>query len=273
MDVRALQAALNKRGVNPPLDVDGIPGKKTSAAIDALLTQAKVAFANWADARRMIAAEQAIYKEAGIEVGGTDGLVGEQTRYARDVWIARKSGDPAKIKDVESWRDDEANKPAKPPANAATKWPTQAGCQAFYGSPGSNQVMLTLPFPQRIAWDLSASVTRVSCHVKCKDAFYRVWKNTLDHYGIEEIRRLRLDMFGGLLNVRKMRGGSAWSMHAWGIAWDVDPDRNQLKWGRDKATLDDPPYEKFWQIVEAEGGISLGRLRNYDHMHWQFARL
>jgi hypothetical protein len=272
MDVRALQAALNKRGITPPLDVDGISGKKTSAAVDALLTQAKVKFANWADARRIIAAEQAIYKEAAIEVGAIDGLVGEQTRYARAVWDARQSGDPAKVKAVESWRDLEENKP-KPSGNAAAKWPTQSGCQAFYGAPGSNQVMLTLPFPQRIAWEPTKTVTRVSCHAKCKDAFYRVWKNTLDHYGHDEIKRLRLDMFGGLLNVRKMRGGSAWSMHAWGIAWDVDPDRNQLKWTTKLATLDDAPYRKFWEIVEAEGGVSLGRLRDYDWMHFQFARL
>jgi hypothetical protein len=273
MDARNLQATLNKRGINPPLVVDGIAGKRTRDAIDLLLTQAKVVFANWADARRTIAAEQVIYRDAGIEVGAIDGLVGEQTRYARTVWNARQSGDPTKVASVANWRDADANKPVTAPANAALKWPTQAGCAAFYGAVGTNQVMLELPFPQRIAWEPSQTISRVSCHIKCKDAFFRIWKNTLDHYGIDEIRRLRLDMFGGCLAVRKMRGGSAWSMHSWGIAWDVDPDRNQLKWTTKLATLDDPPYQKFWEFVEAEGGQSLGRLRDYDWMHFQFARL
>ena len=96
---------------------------------------------------------------------------------------------------------------------------------------------------------------------------------TLEHYGLPEIQRLRLDMFGGLLNVRRMRGGTSWSMHAYGIAWDVDPARNALRMGRDQATLDAPEYDAFWSFVYDEGAISLGRERNYDWMHFQFARL
>ena len=34
-------------------------------------------------------------------------------------------------------------------------------------------------------------------------------------------------------------------MHAYGIAWDVDPERNKLKMGRDQATLDAPEYNAF----------------------------
>ena len=45
-----------------------------------------------------------------------------------------------------------------------------------------------------------------------------------------EIHRLRLDVWGGCLNVRKMRGGTRNSMHSWGIALDYDPQNNQLKW-------------------------------------------
>jgi hypothetical protein len=65
-----------------------------------------------------------------------------------------------------------------------------------------------------------------------------------------------------------MRGGSAWSQHAWGCAVDIDPDNNQLKWGKDKASFAKPVYNDFWNIVENEGWNSLGRSRGYDYMHF-----
>ena len=85
--------------------------------------------------------------------------------------------------------------------------------------------------------------------------------------------RLGLDLFGGCFNYRPMRGGTALSMHSWGIAYDGDPERNQLRWGRDRAEFAKPAFDPFWAIVEAHGAVSLGRARNYDWMHFQFANL
>ena len=70
-----------------------------------------------------------------------------------------------------------------------------------------------------------------------------------------------------------MRGGTRWSTHAWGIAIDYDPDRNQLKWGRDRAAFARPEYDAWWRLWEEEGWVSLGRTRNYDWMHVQAAKL
>ena len=50
--------------------------------------------------------------------------------------------------------------------------------------------------------------------------------------------------------------------------YDIDPDNNQLKWGRDRASFAKPVYDKFWNIVENEGWNSLGRTKNYDYMHF-----
>jgi hypothetical protein len=88
-----------------------------------------------------------------------------------------------------------------------------------------------------------------------------------------DISKLNLDLFGGCVNVRRMRGGSAWSIHSWGAAIDVDPDNNQLKWGKDKAEFAKKEYNAFWDIVEDEGWVSLGRVKNYDWMHYQAALL
>ena len=83
----------------------------------------------------------------------------------------------------------------------------------------------------RLAWNTRTKVARTSCHERIHDSAARIFDRVLDHYGPEEIRRLGLDLFGGCLNVRRMRGGSAWSMHSWGIAFDFDPANNRLKWG------------------------------------------
>lgn len=141
---------------------------------------------------------------------------------------------------------------------------------AFYGEVGTRQTTLVLPYPMRIAWEPDKTVSKISCHECCAAAFGRIFQRTFDHYGLESIKRLGLDLYGGCLNVRKMRGGSEWSKHAWGCAIDIDPDRNQLKWGRDRASLARPEYEPFWQIVESEGGYSLGRKENRDWMHFEF---
>lgn len=156
-----------------------------------------------------------------------------------------------------------------PAVVTSKKWPKPdyASMVAFYGEVGTNQTTLQLPYPMVLAWDQDTTVTKITCHNKCKDAFYNIFKKTLDHYGIEQIKKLGLDQYGGCLNVRKMRGGSQWSTHAWGCAIDIDPDNNQLKWGKDKAKLAKPEYNQFWKFVEEEGGYSLGRKKNYDWMH------
>lgn len=246
--------------------IDGILGKRSRKAIDIFLGDHWVEFLDWTDERRQIAAEQLIYKNAKIEVGDIDGLVGEQTRYARTVWEAHK-GDG---KLMETWRNALPEKTLTEAKKPSWFWPKQSEVPEFFGPVGTHQTQITLPVPFRIAWDPEKSVTLVSCHEKVADPLRLIWQETLREFGEARFRALRLDMFGGCLNVRKMRGGSAWSMHSWGIAWDVDPDRNQLKWGRDKAQLDDASYVPFWNIVRSYGALSLGQTHNFDWMHFQF---
>jgi hypothetical protein len=151
-------------------------------------------------------------------------------------------------------------------------WPRESGVPAYFGEPGTNLVRLELPYPMRLAWDPHTEIRSFSCHIKVRDALHRIFRRTLEHYGHDQIVLLRLDLFGGCFNLRKKRGGSEWSMHAYGIAVDVDPEHNQLQWGRERAALANPAYDKFWQFVEDEGAVSLGRARNFDWMHFQFAR-
>jgi len=155
------------------------------------------------------------------------------------------------------------------------KWPKQnyKSMVNFYGPVGENQTKLELPYKLKLAWDSSITLTKITCHEKVAKSLYTIFENTLKTYGEKEISKLKLDLFGGCLNVRKMRGGSAWSIHSWGAAVDLDPDRNQLKWAKPRASFSKLEYKNFWEIVESEGWVSLGRERNYDWMHFQAAQL
>jgi peptidoglycan hydrolase-like protein with peptidoglycan-binding domain len=273
MDVRQLQTELINT-VGAKLTPDGIMGRETTAVIESLLKGAGVMSRSWTSTRLLIGGEQILYKLNGINVGEIDGLVGEQTRYARSVFEARRRNDGKPDASVEDWRKPDAD-PCAGATEAHQAWPRQRDVTSFYGSPGdrTNQITIDLPFPFRIAWDPEKTVMKVGCHRRCAIAFSRIWKKTLDTYGHEKIQALRLDMYGGIFNPRKMRGSTdRWSMHAWGIAQDVDPERNQLKMKSAQATLDDALYDPFWKIVYSEGALSLGRERGYDWMHFQFTR-
>jgi hypothetical protein len=165
---------------------------------------------------------------------------------------------------------------AKPLTAGTPVWPPQSGVKQVFGNPGSAAATAgraMLPFPFRIAWDLDQKISSFTCHEKVAHFFSDIFDETARQYGEDEMRRLGLDLFGGCYALRPMRGGSTYSMHAYGIAYDVDPERNQLKWGKDRAQLAKPEYEAFWKIVESFGAISLGRESNFDWMHFQFARL
>lgn len=168
---------------------------------------------------------------------------------------------------------DEGAPPLAPSATIGGPWPRQKDCMKFYGGVGLHQVTLTLPYPMRLAWDKSVVIRRFSCHEKVAASAGRAFAAIAKAYPEAKRRELGLDLFGGCLNVRKMRGGSSYSMHSWGIAIDFDPERNQLTWGRGRARLAKPDAEEFWRIWEAEGWVSLGRERDYDWMHIQAARL
>ena len=378
----------------------------------------------WTPEQVMVGVIQVAGIRRGVSIGNIDGYWGQKTQAGYEE-LLKSEHMTDDVPDVSQ------NVTVKKTYN---DWPKQdyASMVKFYGPVGQNQTQLTLPYPMVLDWDTKTTITKMTCHEKAKDSFEKIFKNTLDHYGMDAIKQLHLDRFGGCLNVRQMRGGSAWSIHclpagspvwtpsgviyienlklgdevfsydngtlvkkkitnfwnngykkittvhlnggilksspehkvailkkeyfsdkksqkpsnnwvemvevkylklddkvicmkgehmktndviispdfiykpikfiehsdvsvpvfdievedthnfivdglvvsnSWGGACDLDPDRNQMKWGRDKAFFARPEYVPFWKIVEAEGGVSLGRSRNFDWMHFQFATL
>lgn len=148
---------------------------------------------------------------------------------------------------------------------------TETEIRAKYGQPGDakNMVTMTLPYPMRISWDKTTVITKVSVHKLFKDQLHKALSEALAHYGLPKLKLLGLDLFGGLYNYRKMRGGNSWSRHAWAMAFDIDPERNGLKTTWAKAQLSKPEYAEFMAIMERNAIINYGKLMNYDAMHFE----
>jgi hypothetical protein len=142
-----------------------------------------------------------------------------------------------------------------------------------YGTPNITGdgylVKINLPYPMRIAWDTDSIVTSMMCHKLVANNFSAVFTDILTHYGLDKIKELGIDLFGGCFNYRKMRGGSAWSMHCWGIAIDLDPARNTLKETKATARFAHPEYKPMIDIFYKHGFISLGVEKDYDWMHFE----
>lgn len=219
----------------------------------------------------------------GYPVGPIDGIIGEQTIKAIKAFEKAKGlpvNGTADAEVVAALRlsasvipdTEKAEIPDRDQPEPKTTWPRQAGVRSFYGDVGTNQTSIELPFDMFLAWDKSARVRKITLHRKVAASASRVFDVVAEAYSASERQALGLHLFGGSLNVRKMRGGSSYSMHSWGIAIDFDPERNQLSWGKPRARLSHADALPFWKAWEAEGWVSLGRVRNFDWMHVQAAR-
>jgi len=141
-----------------------------------------------------------------------------------------------------------------------------------YGFPNENPDYLTvlnLPYPMRLAWDKNVFVKKITCHKLVSDKLELIFKEILNHYGSNKIKDLGIDIYGGCFNFRKMRGGNDYSRHSWGIAIDLDPERNLLKETSKTARFARPEYKPMIDIFYKHGFVSLGREKNYDWMHFE----
>lgn len=218
----------------------------------------------------------------GFPVGPIDGVIGDKTTAAIKAFQSRNGilpsgkADEATVAALRSTSAGPVVRPIgedQPAPTIKSVWPRQADVSAFYGAVGTSQTQITVPFDMWLAWDKSVRVRKMTLHTKVAASAERVLQAVAGLYSAQERKTIGLDLFGGSLNVRKMRGGSAYSMHSWGIAIDFDPERNQLNWDHTRARLAKPDAIPFWLEWEKEGWVSLGRARDFDHMHVQAARL
>jgi hypothetical protein len=235
--------------------VDGVFGPVSLAAARAALRKANVNAGQWPNDRVMVAINQLFLNkvnDAGLTV---DGLYGQKTSDALYVYNTTQLHPTIK-----------------------TFWPRQADVRAgtsMFGKPGRNQAMAQLPagYVMYGDYERKIKVTQFQCHTKVKASLERIFQRTLDHYGAKDLRKLNLDIFSGCYNYRPTTGSSSLSMHAWGIALDIDAAHNQMNEDNDEAAFAKPAYAPFIGFFEEEGWVSLGHARNFDWMHFQASRL
>jgi hypothetical protein len=259
--IKLAQKELKKKGKYHG-EIDG----RINAGVKSALGTIPQLKPHWRYKQKLIGFIQLLCIENNIDTGDLDGLWGTRTAYAYEVLkqYLETGVMPG------NWRDIE------PLDVNPHHWPkeTESDLIAFYGEPGEQHLtVFQAPYPLKASWDKRIIIQRVRCHEKVKESLETILNNVLDHYGHDKINELHLNVYGGSYSYRKKRGGSSWSTHAWGIAMDFDPDNNQLRWGRDKALFAQPEYDAWWRFWEEEGWTSLGRVKNYDWMHVQAAKI
>lgn len=151
-------------------------------------------------------------------------------------------------------------------------WPLQKEADGFYGNPRGrngkasplwemkNLVSVSPPFVMHFA---DKPVTSFKLHRKCAASLTRVlgaiWlaakkdQATIDAWGVS--------IFGGSYNFRLKRGSNTLSMHAYGCAIDLAPERFPM--GRSKPTF----CAEVLKAFADEGWVNLA----HDRMHFQAA--
>ncbi len=143
--------------------------------------------------------------------------------------------------------------------------PDQRSLKKFYGEPGdeSNLVMIEFPYPMYYG---GKHVTRTRVHKKCADSLLKVLNNIKDLFPHHPQVRDEANDYGGIFNFRNKRGGTSYSLHAWGAAIDLDADDNTF---RDSWPMKaDMPLE-IMECFAREGWKSAGAFWGYDAMHFE----
>lgn len=154
-------------------------------------------------------------------------------------------------------------------------WPTQAEVRtgrSIFGKAGDERNLVSIETPYPLYYE-GKRVQSIRVHKLVANAVRAALEEVLEHYGLEKIHELGLDDYSGSYNYRATQSGSAMSMHAWGIALDFAASKNSLRQTARSASLAKPECKKWWEIWESYGATSLGRARDYDWMHLQFASL
>lgn len=166
------------------------------------------------------------------------------------------------------------------------QWPHQSEIAKFYGNPqgragrasavweAANLVKVVAPWRMVTAWKTPdgthARVSSVRVHRLCAESLSRVFAAIWEASGRSQaqIEAWGCHLFGGAYNFRLMRGGTRLSMHSYGCAIDLDPERNAM--GNRNPNFGSIRVVR--QAFDDEGWEWGGDWSSPDGMHWQAAR-
>jgi len=133
----------------------------------------------------------------------------------------------------------------------------------------TNLTTIVAPYPLTASWNPAVTLSRLRCHRKIAESLRGILRAILEHYGsTEAVRAVRMHLTGGVYNFRPISGSARLSMHSYGAAIDLDPERNPLgkAWDPNAGMIPMAVVD----IFEAEGWKWGGRFRNRkDCMHFQ----
>jgi hypothetical protein len=142
-------------------------------------------------------------------------------------------------------------------------WPKtdQASLTKFYGKPGDESKMVTIPLPAGVKMYYDGRlISGIYCHKKVAESLSRALQRA---YLLNS--RVVGDYYG-VYNNRPMRGGSLPRLHARGAAIDLDADANT--YSRSWPIRASMPIEVMESFAR-EGWLSAGAMWGYDAMHFQ----
>lgn len=137
--------------------------------------------------------------------------------------------------------------------------PSQSALREFYGRPGDESQLETVPAPCPLRFE-GRPVKRLRGNLRCLTSLCRALA------AAHEVAPETVEDFGGVFANRTMRGGELPSVHAYGAAVDLSPESNgnHTAWPV-RATM---PIEVM-ECFAREGWISAGAFWGRDAMHFQ----
>lgn len=141
--------------------------------------------------------------------------------------------------------------------------------KSIFGKAGDESQLVSIKPPYQLFYD-GQPLSTIRVHREIADSVVEALTQVLEHYGADRIRSLKLDQYDGCYNNRTVRGGTATSMHAWGIAIDWCAAKNGNNMGPDQALFAGDEYIEWFNIWESVGARSFGRRNKRDYMHVEF---
>lgn len=144
---------------------------------------------------------------------------------------------------------------------ARSPWPKsdQASLRAFYGAPGTEANLVEINVSGLGIRYEGVNCRIIRAHDLVADSLLRILTEISKgpHSDV-------LSEFAGVYNFRQKRGGSSYSLHAYGAAIDLDPDHNAF---RDSWPIRSTMPLGVMEAFALEGWKSGGAFWGYDSMH------
>jgi hypothetical protein len=158
-----------------------------------------------------------------------------------------------------------------------TTWPNQNDCVHLFGNPSHpgwaaiHLVSIVPPFPMHMG---AIPIHSIQINRVAADALAHVLATYWDNVGkdLARVKAEGADVFSGSWNVRNMRGINQVSMHAYGLAIDINAPQNPLGVAPGKTKGSFTAKSLLVQCFQEVGAVWGGPWHRPDAMHFQMTQ-